>query len=60
MTKTVGNATGQKWLGWVDDALFGLMDVSGGYKTAQEVGLELGKKALTQFVLLEFADFSHT
>ena len=46
----VGNATGQKWLGWVDDALFGLMDVSGGYKTAQEVGLELGKKALTQFV----------
>ncbi|MCR4900490.1 MAG: hypothetical protein K5907_06715 [Treponema sp.] len=50
MTKTVGDATGQKWVGWIDDTLFGLMNVSGGYKTAQEVGLELGKKALTQFV----------
>lgn len=31
----VGDATGQKWVGWIDDTLFGLMNVSGGYKTAQ-------------------------
>ena len=43
----VGNVTGQKWIGYLDEALFATLDLTGGYKTPAEVGLELGKKALT-------------
>ncbi len=43
----VGNVTGHKWIGYIDDALFATLDLTGGYKTPAEVGLELGKKALT-------------
>lgn len=46
----VGNATGHKWIGYLDDALFATLDLTGGYKTPAEVGLELGKKALTSAV----------
>ena len=38
----VGNATGHKWIGYIDDALFATLDLTGGYKTPEEVGLELG------------------
>ncbi len=48
--EVVGNATGQKWVGWLDDALFATTDLTGGYKSAEEVGLALGKKALTTVV----------
>ncbi|AEE17398.1 hypothetical protein Trebr_1982 [Treponema brennaborense DSM 12168] len=49
--EVVGSATGQQWwLGYVDDALFAGMDLGGGYKTVEQIGNELGKKALTQAV----------
>lgn len=48
--EVVGNCTGQKWVGWIDDALFAMTDLTGGYKTAAEVGLELGKKVATKAV----------
>jgi len=48
--EVVGNATGHKWIGYFDDALFAMTDLTGGYKSAEEVGLELGKKALTSAV----------
>lgn len=48
--EVVGNATGHKWVGYLDDALFAMTDLTGGYKSAAEVGLELGKKALTSAI----------
>jgi len=48
--EVVGNATSHKWIGYLDDALFAMTDLTGGYKSAAEVGLELGKKALTSAV----------
>ena len=48
--EVVGNATSHKWVGYLDDALFAMTDLTGGYKSAEEVGLELGKKALTSAV----------
>lgn len=45
--EVVGNATGHKWVGYLDDALFAMTDLTGAYKSAAEVGLELGKKAAT-------------
>ena len=41
----VGSVTGQVWLGYLDDALFAGMDLTGGYKTAEEIGKELAIKA---------------
>ncbi|MCR4948785.1 MAG: hypothetical protein K6A15_06505 [Treponema sp.] len=46
----VGTVTTQKWIGFMDDLLFAATDLTGGYKTAEEVGLELGKKALVTAV----------
>jgi hypothetical protein len=34
-------------VGLIDDAVFGIMDVAGGYKEWTEVGVEFGKKALS-------------
>ncbi|MBR5581480.1 MAG: hypothetical protein IKW26_09310, partial [Treponema sp.] len=41
----VGNVTGQVWLGYFDDVIFAGMDLTGGYKTAEEIGKELAIKA---------------
>ena len=48
--EVVGNTTSHKWIGYLDDALFAMTDLTGAYKSAAEVGLELGKKALTSTV----------
>ena len=43
----VGNATGQVWLDYLDDALFATLDIGGGYKSAAEVGMELAKTGIS-------------
>ena len=39
----VGNVTGQKWIGLLDDALFGVMDMAIQYKSPLEVAVDMGK-----------------
>ncbi len=56
----VGNATGQTWLSYLDDALFATMDLGGRYKTAEEIGLELVKTAATAAIGAEMNSASNT
>ncbi|MBO5137401.1 MAG: hypothetical protein J6B81_02765 [Spirochaetaceae bacterium] len=50
-TSVIGNIAGGAALGtiigYVDDLIFAGADITGGYKSAAEVGLELGKKAIS-------------
>lgn len=43
----VGTATGQKWFTYADEVIFAAIDIGGGYKSAEEVGLQLAKTAAT-------------
>jgi hypothetical protein len=45
-----GGVTGAGEIGLVDDLLFAGLDLSGGYKSVGEVGLELGKKVASAAV----------
>ncbi len=46
----LGDATGQSWLGFTDDIIFGLLDITIEGKDASEAGLELAKKVAVQAV----------
>ena len=46
----VGNVTVQSWLGFLDDVVFGLLDITSEGKDPKEVGLELAKKTAVLLV----------
>ena len=41
----LGTVSGMQWYSYVDDLIFAAIDIGGGYKSAEEVGLELAKTA---------------
>ncbi|MGN0750836.1 MAG: M23 family metallopeptidase [Treponema sp.] len=45
--EVVGTASGQKWFSYADDVIFAAIDVGGGFKSPEQVGLELAKTAAT-------------
>lgn len=45
VTEVIGTATGQKWFSYADDLIFAAIDVGGGFKSPEEVGLQLAKTA---------------
>ena len=50
MFEVVGTATGQKWFSYADDLIFAAIDAGGGFKSVEEVGLELAKTAISAAV----------
>ena len=48
--EVVGTATGQKWFSYADDLIFAAIDAGGGFKSVEEVGLELAKTAISAAV----------
>ena len=45
--EVVGTASGQKWFSYADDVIFAAIDLGGGFKSPEQVGLELAKTAAT-------------
>ena len=45
--EVVGTASGQKWFSYADDLIFAAIDVGGGFKSPEQVGLDLAKTAAT-------------
>lgn len=50
MFEVVGTATGQKWFSYADDLIFAAIDAGVGFKSVEEVGLELAKTAATAVI----------
>ena len=46
----VGQASSQAWFSYADDLIFAAIDVGGGFKSPEQVGLELAKTAATVVV----------
>ena len=46
----VGTAIGLKWFSYADDLIFAAIDAGGGFKSAEEIGLELAKTAAASAV----------
>ncbi|GAB1433420.1 hypothetical protein MASR2M29_20460 [Spirochaetota bacterium] len=47
-SEIIGSVTGQKWLSYADELLFAGLDLGGGYRTPEEVGMQLAKKVLSE------------
>lgn len=50
----VSLVSGQTWFGYADDLIFAACDFGGGYKSAEEVGLDLAKTAATAVISMGF------
>ncbi len=48
--EVVGTASGQKWFSYADDVIFAAIDLGGGFKSPEQVGLELAKTAATAVI----------
>ena len=48
--EVVGTASGQKWFSYADDVIFAAIDLGGGFKSAEQVGLDLAKTAATAVI----------
>ncbi|MGN0750838.1 MAG: hypothetical protein ACI4LS_10170 [Treponema sp.] len=48
--EVVGTASGQKWFSYADDVIFAAIDLGGGFKSAEQVGLDLAKTATTAVI----------
>ena len=45
--EVAGEVSGQKWFSYADDLIFAAIDLGGGFKSPEQVGLELAKTAAT-------------
>lgn len=48
--EVVGTASGQKWFSYADDVIFAAIDLGGGFKSPEQVGLDLAKTAATAVI----------
>ena len=48
--EVVGQASGQTWFSYADDVIFAVIDLGGGFKSPEQVGLDLAKTAATAVI----------